>query len=203
MKNCIVRTRTMTGATNVAGTMSAINMQRMLAFIAEFVKVDISSPLVDSQLPGDTSGIIWPDSGCHAIVGGNYVSAEGYRYGLTPGEHCMFGRMIAVGCTYGLALAGGGYDISIQALEVEANQYNILKYSSLGAAIFQYNTEHYIPATGIPSKWYNYTKDFKDDGGSGAVKIFNAKINNAGGATGTWSGAGNYKILFGDSATGV
>lgn len=208
-ENLIVRTKSMSGSTHVPGTMTAINGQKFLKLDTPSVKVDITSNLTDSEQPiNETYGIIYPDYNCQVPNGGNYVHAEGYKYGVMFSEHAIFGRLVTVGCDTGATFDLGSHQAQIQHFHCELNRTNIHMRNTLPVHITLYDTEHYYEnaGLGLPAKWYAHQKDLTaNNTGYAPLTITRARIPISGTASADTfntdtNAAGAYKILFGDGA---
>ena len=200
-ENLIVRTSTKSGNTDIAGTMSAINLERACQAYLRNVKVDISSALTSSARPvNETYGLIMPAQGNKAELElAEVFFAEGYKYGLVPSEHIRADHIVIGGCENGIYTRDGIFTTSIQHLTVELNRQNILLNGPMKLNIFTYESEHFLMDG---TKWFTYQTDIKKVGSTGKVNIVDSTILNSGGATGTFGtqGTPNYKILLGDGA---
>lgn len=205
LENMIVRTSTKSGNTDIAGTMSAVNLERACqAYITNF-KADVSSALVQTVEPTNaTYGLILPNQGNKAeIVFSGNVFVEGYKYGIKACEHLTAHQIIIAGCANGIEIPAGDHMVTILHYCCELNKNNILVNGKMNINIFSYETEHYVPGDlgfiVLPSRWYNYVKDIDWLAGTDYVNITHSNVKNSGGAVGTFSAhaSAKYNIQYG------
>lgn len=143
MENLIVRTNTKSGATDIAGTMSAINFKNVLKASFRNVKVDITSKATEMVEPtNETFGIILPFINNHTCFSTGFMMAEGYKYGFVIQEHFNADYVVAFACVNGIVTDHGHHSANIKAYTVENCVNQILMMGDLNLHIANYNSEN-------------------------------------------------------------
>lgn len=151
LEDIVIRTRTKTSGTNIAGSMSAVNASKFLGVITDGqVKFDITSDLANSVQPtNETYGLILPAVNNKALLRFNgIVFVEGYKYGIVIQEHLVADYIIAVGCVNGIAIDRGFHSVHIMSYLAEACITNIAAVGECNVLIDQFDVEHQT------SGWY-------------------------------------------------
>lgn len=171
-ENIIVRTSTVSGTTNIAGTMTGLNFSHINSFSYDKLKIDISSTLIDAVEPiNETFGLIFPSINNKAELFGGELFLEGYKYGVVLQEHFVGKYIIAGGCKYGVVIDHGYHGINIQTLLVEGCSVSILMRGEANLYITSYHSEHYN--TG----WYKFVYDvYFENPPSAVVPSFNDNL---------------------------
>lgn len=183
IESLVFRAETVVNAQNVANRVSGIDMERIIQFTFNDLKVDTSSVFYDSVRPEGTFGIFMPSVSNKQWLGHGTALVVGFEDGIIIGEHFLGSRISIVGCYNALRLPDGEsfHSASIQHFNAECC-VNMIKYGSSQQVlnIFNYDVEHHL----FEQKWFNFKHDLFSDipNSRCAVNMFNAQVvkSNAG-----------------------
>lgn len=174
MENLIIRTKTKSGSTHVAGTMSGINFQKLSNFNCDYVSVETTSHFTTDgtgmvEPTGNTYGVIMPDNYNWGWLNIGFLRIMGYTNAFVPGEHLNARQLFIAYCKTGVKMEYGMTHAGfIQGLSVELCKDAIRHENNFNLMIDHYHPEHYY---GVQSLWYSYNTDHYGNGGQGDSKV--------------------------------
>lgn len=207
IKNIAICTKSKTGTTHVANTMTAFNFFSMGVAHLDNPLAFTESPMWESVQPAaGTYGFRLPQAASNENYGGThtFAMAVGFDVGFQIAEHDVWQKFTAATCNKGFVFEAGGGNHPLIGVQCHsfANRYSAEFKTGISLNILQFTIERY---PGIfASKWYDGVADFLATSLSNSEGTVNYAITSSGGATpapifsGTFAGQINFHDMHAD-----
>lgn len=208
INNIAICTKSKTGTTHVANTMTAFNFYSMGVAHLPYALAFTESNVWESVQPATgTFGIRLPQSASNENYGGTsgFAMAVGFDIGIYIAEHDVWQKFVGVGCNKAFQFSGGGGNhpyIGVQCHSF-ACRYAAEFLNGPKLNILQFSIERY---PGIfATRWYDGVADFLATTLSGAEGTVNYSVSESGGnvpamtSSGTFAGQINFHDIHADA----